>query len=85
MLIVRCSEVKSSPELRRYALKVYYALQPTLASHPYLTNFYLRLFSLIDFYCRQWIFLDSDPAFRMEAILTWQDFQQHVWPSAEKQ
>lgn len=53
VLMVRYSEVQSSPESRRQALKVYYALQSVIAAHAYLKGFYLRLFSLIDFYCRQ--------------------------------
>lgn len=79
VLMVRYSEVIGHPDLRHPALNVYYALQPTLSRHRYLQHFYPRLFSLVDFYCRRWIFLEKDPAQRLEAIITWQGLQESVW------
>jgi hypothetical protein len=74
VLFVRWSDVIAGE-----ALAVYYALQPRLAEHPYLEPFYPRLFSLIDYACRRWIFFPADLAQRYEAVLSWQGLRQHVW------
>lgn len=79
VLMARYAEIIHRPELRLAALGVYYALQPLVARHRYLEPFYPRLFSLIDFYCRRWLFFEHDPALRFEVILTWQGMQKHVW------
>lgn len=79
VLMARYAEINHNPELRHAALGVYYALQPLVAHHRYLELFYPRLFSLIDFYCRRWLFFEHDPAVRFEVIVTWQGMQKHVW------
>jgi hypothetical protein len=79
VLFVRWSDVIAGEALRHEALAVYYALQPRLAEHPYLEPFYPRLFSLIDYACRRWIFFPADLAQRYEAVLSWQGLRQHVW------
>lgn len=79
VLFVRWSEVIAREALRHEALAVYYALQPRLADHPYLQPFYPRLFSLIDYRCRRWIFFPHDLAQRFEAVLTWHGLREHVW------
>lgn len=79
VLMARFAEIVHHPELRHAALSVYYELQPLLACHRYLEPFYPRLYTVIDFYCRRWLFFEHDPALRFDVIVTWQGMQQEVW------
>ena len=79
VLMARFAEIVLHPELRHAALSVYYELQPLLACHRYLEPFYPRLYTVIDFYCRRWLFFEHDPALRFDVIVTWQGMQQEVW------
>lgn len=81
VLLVRFSEIIAATDLRKLALSVYYGLQPKLAKLKQVAPVYPQLFSLIDFSCRQWVFIN--PALRMEIMVTWQGMRDTVWPRTD--
>ncbi|CAO3409389.1 hypothetical protein [Azospirillum largimobile] len=81
VLLAGMSEVIASPELRERALRVYMSLQSTIIKMPVMEGIYPELLSLIDVRCKHWVYLS--PNLRMEAVMFWRTFQQHMEEKAD--
>lgn len=76
VLLIKKSELISSPPLRNLAFEAYYLSQPWLKNLPELAPIASMLFDTIDLTCKQWIF--PSPERRLEVVIFSQEFNRQT-------